>query len=162
MKKNFLLLLFVMIQLISCNDASVGPELFYDGITETNEEGPEPIGKIDKDDWLEQYDLVTDGISLPISYSIYPAYPNPTNRYSRVRFTLPKSDSVVIVLDDRALNKKTTILSQKLAAGIHEIMIDFKYGNSEMKRDETVTRLYFEIPTLNSFPNVHGDIKITQ
>jgi hypothetical protein len=160
MKRYFVLLLFVLMLLIGCKDSSTESELVYDGVTRTNENGFEPIGNIDKDDWLGQYDLITDEVSVPVSYAVYPAYPNPTNRYSKVRFALPKSDSVVIVLDDKILNKKTTILSQKLAVGIHEITIDLKYGNSEMKREEGIARLYFQIPSLKNFPQVHGDIKI--
>jgi hypothetical protein len=160
MKKYLVILLFGMLLLISCNDTSVDPELDYNGITETNDSGPEPIGNIDKDDWLEQYDLIRDGISIPLSYAVYPAYPNPTTRFSKLRFALPKSDSVLIILDDKAINKRTTIFTQKLAAGIHEITIDLFYGDPEMKREEGIVRLFFQIPTLKTFPQVHGDIKI--
>jgi len=160
MKKYFVVFLFGVFLIISCKEKSVEPELAYSGITETNESGPVPIGNIDKDDWLEQYDYSVDPNSIPVVYSVYPAYANPTKRFSKLRFALPKSDSVVIVLDDKALNRKTTILSQKLNAGIHEITIDLLYGNPEMKREESIARIFFEIPTLKSFPKVHGDIKI--
>ncbi|MFH1528394.1 MAG: hypothetical protein ABIG69_17450 [Bacteroidota bacterium] len=160
MKKYFVVLLFWMLLILSCKDSSVEPELIYDGITETNESGPEPTGNIDKDDWLEQYNYVVDPTLVPVSYSVYPAYPNPTKRFFTIRFVLPKSDSIVIVLDDKALNRKTTILSKNLNAGIHEVTIDLLYGNSEMKREEAIARVFLEIPTLKSFPKVHGDIKI--
>ncbi len=160
MKKYFVVLLFIASLFISCKDSLVDTELVYSGITETNENGPNPIGKIDKEDWLEQYDLVLNEGYLPVSYAVYPAYPNPTTRFSKVRFALPRQDSVVIVVDDKALNRKTIILSQKLNAGIHEVTIDFLYGDSKLKREEGIARVFFQIPTLKTFPNVHGDIKI--
>ncbi|MFA5806233.1 MAG: hypothetical protein WC879_16475 [Melioribacteraceae bacterium] len=111
MKKYFVVPLIGMLLIISCKDSSVEPELVYSGITVTNESGPEPIGNIDLDDWLQQWDYVDDIDLIPTSYTVYPAYANPTKRFSKLRFALAKSDSVVIVLDDKDLNRKTTVLS---------------------------------------------------
>ena len=155
---TLILVSFFIVQ--ACSESISDPSKIYLGITETGPAGPEPIGNIDHDDWLEQFDYsVVDG-TIPLSYSVSPAYPNPTTRYCNLRFAVPMSDSVVIILDDRALDKTTTILSERLNPGTYNILIDLNYGDDFLIRDESIVRLYFYIPTISVFPEVHGDIKI--
>ncbi|RJQ60818.1 MAG: hypothetical protein C4517_09875 [Stygiobacter sp.] len=164
MKTFCSVLLLGLIIVFGCKDVAFEPEIVYSGITETREAGPEPIGVIDSGDWLEQFNYwshsMDAAIMIPVSYKVSPAYPNPTKRFSTIRFTLPQTDSVVIVVDDKTLNKRTTVLSKFLTAGIHEVNLDLLYGNDSMKREESIVRVFFEIPTLMNFPKVHGDIKI--
>lgn len=156
--KKYCLLLLLSLLMLSCKEKGVDPIIEeYTGITETAENG-DVIGNVDEGDWLKQFDVKENGI--PLSYSVEPAFPNPTTRSTTIKFSLPMNDSVVIVLDDRAINKKTTLLSKTLPAGIHMINVDLKYGDVNMKREEAIARIFFYIPSIKNFPNVHGDIKI--
>lgn len=163
--KKYLALLIVCFSafIISCKDSVLTDEdLAFKGITETNEKG-ELIGAVDNEDWLEQWnypDKDSNGNMIPVTYSVKPAYSNPTARFTTLRYAVPFNDSVHIVLDDRIMNKSTVLLSKKIRAGYYELKIDLKYGNPELVREDGLVRLYYQIPTQKKFPLVYGDIKV--
>ncbi len=143
---------------ISCNDNPVDNEEIYSGITETAPDSPTPIGNIDPDDWL--YPPPDTGIvHTPLLYAAWPAFPNPTNRYTTFNYAVPKYDSVVVWIDDKPENKKTTLVSGYRNAGVYSIQVDLLYGNGTLNRKEGIIRLFFSVPSNPSFKTVHGDIE---
>lgn len=163
MNYKLIIVIILLSLILNCGEVETFPGIEFSGITRTSEEGPEPIGEIDETDWLKQFDynvLSEDGtITIPVSYTVYPAYPNPTSRFTNIKFAIPKRDSVIIVMIDKLENKQTVLLSKYLQAGIHILNIDLLYSNSEMIRKEGLIRIHFYIPTVNNFPEVHGDIE---
>ncbi len=131
---------------------------FY-GITETNVNG-DLIGNIDSDDWLPQFNYSpNDTTPAIVVFSVKPAYPNPTERFTTVSFSLPTNDSVKVWLEDRPEGKDTTILSSYLIAGQYQLLIDLNYGNDLLNRKEGLLRLHIEVPTRKVIPKVHGDVE---
>ncbi|KAF0139969.1 MAG: hypothetical protein FD122_2870 [Stygiobacter sp.] len=163
--KKYLVLLIVFFTafIISCKDSILTDEdLAFKGIMETNEKG-ELIGEVDNEDWLEQWNYPekdSNGNMIPLTYSVKPAYPNPTKRFTTLRYSVPFDDSVHIELDDRVMNKKTVLLSKKMKAGYYSLYVDLKYGNPELVRKDGLVRLYFRVPTKEKFPLVYGDLKV--
>ncbi len=132
--KKYLVLLIVFFTafIISCKDSILTDEdLAFKGIMETNEKG-ELIGEVDNEDWLEQWNYPekdSNGNMIPLTYSVKPAYPNPTKRFTTLRYSVPFDDSVHIELDDRVMNKKTVLLSKKINAGYYSLYMDLKYSD---------------------------------
>jgi hypothetical protein len=124
--------------LSGCNKENpVEVEKGFTGITETGPDGPEPIGNIDPDDWLLQFDYSpNDTTPAVLSLSVDPVYPNPTQRFTTLSFAIPTSDSVVIWLEDKPEGKDTILLSSKLKAGIYTLLIDLFYGNDFYIRND--------------------------
>lgn len=152
--KSVILLMFILFA--SCNDNSLMSELFYSGITETDEVG-NLIGNFDQDDW--RFPPASNSPLSPLtSYAMWPAYPNPTNRFFTFRYAIPEASSIVVWLDDKPENKKTTIVSKDCYAGVYSIKVDLLYGNNSLKRKEGIVRLFFSIPGNTNFKTIHGDI----
>ena len=59
--------------------------------------------------------------NVPDELTLLPAYPNPFNPETRLRFSLPKSADVTIQIFDVTGRKINTLLAQQVKAGAHEI-----------------------------------------
>lgn len=59
--------------------------------------------------------------SIAKSFSLYQNYPNPFNPSTRIKFTLPKNESVKIIIFDILGRKIETLLDENLTAGVHEL-----------------------------------------
>jgi hypothetical protein len=161
MKGLLLTAALALVILISCDDGPTEPKPKYTGITETSASGPEPIGEVDPDDWLIPESDTSDrcGIGAPTSFGVYPAYPNPTDRSTNIKFTLPVKDSVVIWVDDADENKEINVLSKTLPPGTHQLTIDFEDSTAFKVKYERILRVFVETPVNDTIPTVHGDVK---
>ena len=61
---------------------------------------------------------------IPTSFNLYQNYPNPFNPLTNIRFDIPKSSFVKIILYDVLGNVITTIVNEKLSAGSYEVNWD--------------------------------------
>ena len=150
-----------MFLLIGCSENSPNEsEKNYSGITRTSADNPEPVGEIDPDDWYYQPDTSAGGVTIPTTYSVWPAYPNPTTRYTTVRFSMPQLGKIKIWIDDPMANKETIILDDTYSPGIHEKTIDLFYGNDNYDRKEGIIRAFIDFISASEIPLIHGDIQI--
>jgi hypothetical protein len=155
MKNIFLIILFALL-IISCSeDNPTEPKKNYTGITRTSEDSPDPIGEIDSDDWYP--DTSGNGLS---TYSVLPAYPNPTTRYTKIRICTPEHNSIKIWIDDPMSNKQTIIVDRVLNAGVHEFKVDLYYGDDNYERKIGVVRAFIDFVKIADIPLIHGDIQI--
>jgi len=72
------------------------------------------------------YVLGTEDKQLPISYALYPTYPNPFNPSTIIRFDVPESpdNNVVLSVFDIRGRLVETILDKELSQGSYEIRWD--------------------------------------
>ena len=142
MNSSFLFTIALLFSLISLSCKEDTPtilsEVFFDGITETIEKGPEPIGKIDPDDWrammncnsmpkrsnIVNTDTIGPIVGVPTCTRILPAYPNPAVKQFVIRYDISSNDSVVIVLNKSSTTIVKNILNQKLLAGSYTVNVD--------------------------------------
>ncbi len=158
---KILLVISFLFTLNNCSkDNPVEPESKYSGITHTGEGGPEPIGEVDPDDWFYGNDSTISGISIPAGYCVWPAYPNPTARYTTIKIALTRQDSVKVWIDDPMSNKKTVIVNRNLLAGVHEFLVDLNYGDDNFVRKTGIVRVFFDFFSISDIPLIHGDIQI--
>ena len=62
--------------------------------------------------------------NLPVNYFLSQNYPNPFNPVTHIRFDLPKSGLVQLVVYDILGRKVSTLVNEKLTAGTHEVQWD--------------------------------------
>ncbi|MDF1611824.1 multiheme c-type cytochrome [Stygiobacter electus] len=62
-------------------------------------------------------DIKQDNVSLPVSYELYQNYPNPFNPTTNIKFALPKSGNVKLVVYDITGKEVTTLVNNYLNAG---------------------------------------------
>jgi len=71
-------------------------------------------------DWtVERIDVSYSGV--PMSYSLAPAYPNPFNPNTTIRFGIPYDSDVRIIVYDILGREITQLVNQNMNAGIHNI-----------------------------------------
>lgn len=58
---------------------------------------------------------------IPKSFSLYQNYPNPFNPSTKIKFDLPQSENVKIIVFDILGRKLETLLDENLTAGVHEV-----------------------------------------
>jgi uncharacterized repeat protein (TIGR01451 family) len=71
--------------------------------------------------------VVTDAgkvTGIPAQYELYPNYPNPFSRYTRIRFALPEPSAVRIEVFNLFGRKVAAISEGELGTGWHEITFD--------------------------------------
>ncbi len=66
-------------------------------------------------------------LGIPNSYTLYQNYPNPFNPSTKIKFELPKPESVKIEVYDIIGQKIQTLLNKPMQAGYHEV--EFKRQN---------------------------------
>ena len=159
------LLLILTIIVTSCNNInSINQPIkqHFSGITETGELGPEPIGNIDSTDWMPRFNYDTDDSSLGrYTLSVLPVFPNPTKRYTTLRFSISAEDSIKIWLEDEFGNQ-SNILSKYLLIGAYHKKIDLLFDNKGNKRNSGIYRLYFRVVTRPQVPLIKGDIELQE
>lgn len=64
---------------------------------------------------------IEDQSELPKVYALYPAYPNPFNPVTHIRFDLPKSGEVQLIVYDILGRRVATLVNKKMAAGRYEV-----------------------------------------
>lgn len=70
---------------------------------------------------------------LPTQVALHPAYPNPFNPSTTIRFDLPQVSTVDVAVFDVAGRKVATLLSgQNIAAGSHQLPFDASRLSSGM------------------------------
>jgi len=145
---------------LSCNeDNPTEPGENYTGITQTDAAGNQ-IGEIDMDDWYYEPDTSDQGIGIPLKFSVFPAYPNPTTRYTSIIIATPEYDSVKVWIDDPMSNKQTVIVNRALSAGVHKIKIDLYYGDDNYESQTGIVRAFIDFVNIADLPLIHGDIQI--
>jgi hypothetical protein len=162
MKRLVIIPLFLIsiIAIISCSDINSPIKKIFSGITETGQDGPEPIGNIDTTDWLLRFDYNTNDSSLSrYTISVPPAFPNPTTRYTTLRYMLPTIDSIKIWLEDEFGNK-SILKSEYVLAGVHNEKIDLLFDKEGNERNNGIYRIYFKVVTRPKVPLVKGDVEL--
>ena len=78
--------------------------------------------------WLDQVTGIEDEGDLPISYqlTLYPNYPNPFNPQTTIKFELPVTEDVEILVYNNLGQVVRNLLSKKLTPGEHRIQWDGK------------------------------------
>jgi hypothetical protein len=146
----------------SCYDRGTDPSPTFEGITETDEQGPTPIGKVDADDWklLENcpgdkppVDTTKPVVVAPTCTILRPAYPNPTTKQFILSFSMATTDSVVIILNSTIATVKD-ILRKKLPIGSHTISVEV----SDLKAG--IYRVYFSVHKSDVTLSTYGDVQI--
>lgn len=159
--KNQLLLLISIILFYGCAETvPTEAEVIYSGITETNRNSPIPIGNVDEDDWryIPHNGSVT---SMPVFYSVAPAYPNPTEREATLQITIPKNDSVNIWIDNPMLGTEYKILDKtKMVAGSYDVKIDLLNGDSDSNCENGIARVFIQFLGNDTLSTIHGDIML--
>jgi spore coat protein CotH len=61
---------------------------------------------------------------IPSSYSLYQNYPNPFNPTTIIKFALPKTSSVKLVVYDMLGRVISTVVNSEMSAGTHEFKFD--------------------------------------
>jgi hypothetical protein len=69
---------------------------------------------------------VVDYDLLPLEFRLYPAYPNPFNSGTSIRFDLPHSSQVSITITDLTGRRSATLLDDRLTVGQHRLIWDAK------------------------------------
>ena len=64
--------------------------------------------------------IINIGNSIPSSYNLYQNYPNPFNPSTKLKFALPKSSFVSVVVYDALGRQLETIVNEQLNAGTYE------------------------------------------
>ena len=90
------------------------------------------------------YVLGTEDKQLPISYALYPTYPNPFNPSTIIRFDVPESpdNNVVLSVFDIRGRLVETILDKELSQGSYEIRWDATSQSSGVYFLRMVTQKY--------------------
>ncbi|MEW6411429.1 MAG: hypothetical protein AB1483_03035 [Candidatus Zixiibacteriota bacterium] len=115
----FIFLVILMFALISgCNDDNPvdgGSAAYYPFIAITDETG-QVIGGT-TDDWCWDYSATNP----PNEFMLYPAYPNPFNGTTIIRFALPEMTYVRITLQNDRWRLAFTIMDNYIPAGLHTL-----------------------------------------
>lgn len=154
MKIIFLMFLVIILICFGCSeeDNPTEPTKKYSGITRTGLDNSTPIGEIDTNDWYfnkgEQW------------VEVFPAFPNPTKRYSYIHFTLKKQTYLKIWIDDPIAQKDTLIRNGIFHAGSYMGHLDFFYGDDNFIRKDGIVRVFFSFDSLPNIPLIYGDIQI--
>lgn len=84
-----------------------------------------------KEDWLlhvfneQQYGISKQALdAIPATYSVSPAYPNPFNPTTRLRFELPESDLLRITMHSVDGRRVRALEHRYYDSGIHDLVID--------------------------------------
>jgi hypothetical protein len=119
----------------------------FTGITETDENA-NIIGTSDPDDWKESGVL-----------SNLRAYPNPYNPVISIGFSLSRSATVKITINNQPTNIIRTLVDQSFAAGSHQIIWDSKTDSGDDVPD-CIYRIYFSATTDDGTDQTFGDIEL--
>ncbi len=69
-------------------------------------------------------DVKGEETGIPSDYSISQNYPNPFNPTTKIKFALPKSGMIKIIIYDLLGRKVETLVNSEMEAGYHEINVD--------------------------------------
>ncbi len=61
---------------------------------------------------------------MPLSLKLHPAYPNPFNNQTRIRFELPTAERIKLAVYDLRGREVDILMNQNMQAGIHEVSVD--------------------------------------
>jgi hypothetical protein len=161
--------------IVSCKknnvaDPPAGITTPFTGITETDPTGPEPIGKVDPDDWKPLMDCPSSPKILHISSTesvkndsvadkptctkIHPVYPNPASKNFIISYSLNEQDSVVITLNSTPTNVVKELLKRRLAAGSYSIAVN----GSDLQ--PAIYRVYITVFRQSDVLGSYGDVQI--
>lgn len=159
-KIHGIILFIISMMIIACTDINSPIFQQFSGITETSENSPDPIGNIDSTDWLPRFDYLTNDSSLGVyTISVKPAFPNPTARFTTIRYSIPAKDSIVIWIEDKYGNK-SIVKSEYVLAGLFDEKIDLLYDNNGNTRSPDIYRIFFKVITRKEVPLIKGDVKL--
>ncbi len=80
--------------------------------------------QVDFDGTYEYSNFVSAKISAPVSYSLSPAYPNPFNPSTNIKFGLKETGMVKLVVYNTVGQVVKTLLNEEMPAGSHSILFD--------------------------------------
>lgn len=111
---------------LNCGESKrvVGPSVFISAITITDETG-QIMGGSDED-WC--YDAPIT--SPTTAFAMFPAYPNPANGATIIRFEIPRSCHVKISIHNAYKGHVETLMDHELPSGVHELLWDASSHNS--------------------------------
>jgi hypothetical protein len=66
-------------------------------------------------------DISEETNNLPTKFAIEQNYPNPFNPITKIKFALPKTEEVIILVYNTLGQKLTSLINQRMKAGYHEI-----------------------------------------
>jgi len=69
-------------------------------------------------------DAIADGLTIPMNFALYQNYPNPFNPRTKIKFSLPKSDKVIIDIYNALGQKVESLLNEQMPAGFHGVDFD--------------------------------------
>ena len=72
-------------------------------------------------DWHTS-DIATSSIILPTEYALQPAYPNPFNPITNIKFEIPISSKVIIQIFDIEGRLVETLYDKKIDAGYYSVI----------------------------------------
>jgi hypothetical protein len=146
----------------SCKDNNLAPEADFEGITETNEMGPEPIGRVDTDDWKLMTPIIPDTnhtgpiISIPAYTNLSPAYPNPAINAFMLALTLAREDSVVIYINSSKTKTVKTLVNGRLSAGAFVYKVDVSDFNAG------IYRVFCYVYENKKILSTYGDVQVNK
>ncbi|MCX7834981.1 MAG: T9SS type A sorting domain-containing protein [bacterium] len=71
-------------------------------------------------------------ITLPSEFALYPAYPNPFNPSTEIRFAVPTTSDVKLAVYDVNGREIVTLVNQRLSAGFHSVSFNGSHLSSGM------------------------------
>ena len=84
-------------------------------------------------------------LTIPQGFQLFNNYPNPFNPTTRIRFALPSTEIVKLVIYNSLGQKVQTLLNEKKSAGVHEV---------EFSAAELASGLYFYQLSAGKYVNV--------
>jgi hypothetical protein len=168
-KKNYInpkqaILLCIVFSLALCGCRKNNPiehiEEKYTGIAETDINGE--IIKDDSLDWQPRCMSDSGGpISIPDSSCFAPAFPNPTDRYTTLQFSIPTTARVKITMKNKPSGTSAKIVYDTLPAGVFKYHYDF--ASDSVQNKNGIYRFYFEFSLPENgtiFKKSFGDVQL--
>ncbi|HFE52649.1 MAG TPA: T9SS type A sorting domain-containing protein, partial [Bacteroidetes bacterium] len=82
---------------------------------------------------------VSEPNQLPGTIELYPAYPNPFNSSTQVRFSLPRAERVRLAVYDLVGHQVSVLVDRRLGAGTHRVV----WSGVDASRQPVPSGLYF-------------------
>ncbi len=89
--------------------------------------------------WDTQTDIQDDGNQLPSEFSLAQNYPNPFNPTTMIKFEIPRTSEVELVVYDILGQKVQTVVSETMEAGTHEAI----WNGADDNGNEVASGMYF-------------------
>ncbi len=103
---------------------------------------------------------VEESSDIPTSFALHPAYPNPFNPNTTIRFDLPEASVVVLVVHDLLGREVARLVDRYMTAGYHQVIWDGRTASGlEVPSGIYIARLLVP-PTAGITPQYTKSIKM--